>query len=90
MNRLLLIAVFLEVGVVLLVVPWSHFWERNYFAESLPLVQALITNNFVRGAISGLGLLNLVAGISEIVSLLMARRSEQPPSIISSADAGKD
>jgi hypothetical protein len=89
-NRLLLIAVFLEVGFVLLVVPWSRFWERNYFAESLPFIQILITNGFVRGAVSGLGLLNIVAGVAEIASLLMARRSEPPPSIISGVETGKD
>jgi xanthine/uracil permease len=81
-NRLLLIAVFLEVGVVLLVVPWSRFWDRNYFAESLPLVQAVISNGFVRGAISGLGLLNLLAGLMELMSLLMARRSDAPSSVV--------
>ena len=82
MNRLLLIAVFLEVGIVLLVVPWSRFWDRNYFAESLPFVQAVMSNGFVRGAISGLGLLNLFAGLIELVSLLMARRSETPTSVV--------
>lgn len=81
MNRWLLIAVFLEVGFVLLVAPWSRFWERNYFVESLPLVEALVTNLFVRGAVSGLGVLNLVAGLSELTSLLLARRSNDPASM---------
>lgn len=81
MNRWLLIAVFFEVGFVLLVVPWSPFWERNYFAESVPVVNALVTNGFVRGAVSGLGLLNLLAGIAELASLLLARRSGDPPSV---------
>jgi hypothetical protein len=81
-NRLLLIAVFLEVGVVLLVVPWSRFWDRNYFAESMPLVQAIVSNAFVRGAVSGLGILNLMAGLMELVSLMVARRSDEPPSVV--------
>ena len=82
MRRLLLIAVFLEVGIVLLVVPWSGYWEQNYFAVLLPPVHALITNHFVRGAVSGLGVLNLVAGISELSSFFLANRSEEPPSVI--------
>ena len=36
MRRLLLIAFFLEVGFVLIVVPWSAYWDRNYFALALP------------------------------------------------------
>lgn len=79
MNRWLLIAVFFEVGFVLLVVPWSRFWERNYFVESLPLLEAIVTNAFVRGAVSGLGLLNLLAGVAEITSLMLARRTEDSP-----------
>ena len=75
MRRLLLVAFFLEVGFVLIVIPWSTFWDRNYFAESIPLVQAVVTNNFVRGAVSGLGIINIAAGIWELVALLVAGRA---------------
>jgi hypothetical protein len=78
LRRLLLIAFFLEVGFVLAVVPWSTYWDRNYFAETLPFVHALITNDFVRGAVSGLGVVNIAAGIAEIVSVFSARRHEDP------------
>lgn len=78
MRRLLLIAFFLEVGFVLIVVPWSAYWDRNYFAQALPLVQGIITNNFVRGAVSGLGIINVAAGASELVSLMLSRNVERP------------
>ena len=76
MMRLLLIAFFLEVGFVLAVVPWSSYWDRNYFAETFPLLRELITNNFVRGAVSGLGVVNVAAGVAELFSLFVARRDE--------------
>lgn len=66
LSRLLYIAYFLEVGLILVFVPWSAFWERNYFSESLPLLQAIVKNNFVRGAVSGIGVLNLVAGLADL------------------------
>jgi len=72
--RLLLTALFFEVGIVLSVVPWSVYWDRNYFAESVPLLHLLVTNNFVRGAVTGLGLLNLGTAIVELLSLFSARR----------------
>ena len=68
------VAYFLEVGLLLVLVPWTAFWERNYFATTLPLVQVLLRNNFARGAVSGLGVVNLWMGFSEIASLLSARR----------------
>jgi hypothetical protein len=70
LTRLLYIAYFLEVGLILLFVPWSVFWERNFFAESLPLVHAVVKNNFVRGAISGIGVLNLLAGLVDLRTLI--------------------
>ena len=78
MIRLLLTALMLEAGLVLLVVPWSVYWERNYFAESLPLLHAFITNNFVRGAVSGLGVVNILAGLADLLSLVIARRASEP------------
>ena len=64
-------------GLLLIVLPWSTFWDRNYFASSWPLVQLLVANNFVRGAVSGLGIVNLVAGFAELAPLFSAR--ESPP-----------
>jgi hypothetical protein len=74
MMRLLTIVFFVEVGLVLAVVPWSTYWERNYIADLLPLLHAVITNYFFRGAVSGLGLVNLAAAVSELRALLAGRR----------------
>ena len=81
MRRLLLVAFSLEVGFVLIIIPWSPFWDSNYFGQLLPPLRTLMTNNFVRGAVSGLGLLNLTAGLAELVSILIARTPERPASI---------
>jgi hypothetical protein len=72
-KRLLLVALFLEIGFLLVVMPWSAFWDRNYFVQSLPVVAVLLTNNFVRGGVTGLGLVNLYLGFSELVRALSAR-----------------
>jgi hypothetical protein len=81
MKRLLFIAFFLEVGFVLIVVPWSAYWDRNYFAQALPVMHGLITNNFVRGAVSGIGVINVAAGVSELVSLMLSRQVDRPAPI---------
>lgn len=81
MKRLLLVAFFFEVGFVLIVIPWSAFWDRNYFAQVAPPLRVLITNNFFRGAVSGLGVINILAGLAELISLVLARSSDRPASI---------
>jgi hypothetical protein len=89
-KRLLLIAFFFEIGFALLVVPWSAFWDRNYFAEALPWIHPFITNNFVRGAVSGLGLVNIFTGLGEIVSILLARNMESPTTPFTATPLTKD
>lgn len=81
MKRLLLVAFFFEIGFVLIVIPWSAFWDRNYFAQVAPPLETLMTNNFFRGAVSGLGVINVLAGLVELVSMLLARSSDRPASI---------
>lgn len=76
MKRLLIVAFFFEFGFALLIVPWSAFWDRNYFAEMVPALHAVITNNFVRGAVSGLGVINLLSGLGELISIILARKTD--------------
>jgi hypothetical protein len=73
LSRLLYLAYFVEVGLLLLVVPWTPFWERNYFAQLWPGVEPLLRNNMVRGAVSGLGVVNLWAAMSELAGLFGLR-----------------
>ena len=69
MMPLLLAAFFLEVGFVLLVVPWSSYWDRNFLSQAWPPLHAVLTSNYVRGAISGLGIVNVLAAVTEVAEL---------------------
>jgi hypothetical protein len=73
-TRLLFVVYFLEVGLLLVLLPWFSFWERNFFADSVPLLGAIARNYYVRGAVSGLGLVNVGAAVSELVGIFASRR----------------
>lgn len=90
MRRLLIVALFLEIGLALLVLPWTSYWERNAFGEWMPPLRALITNDFVRGGVSGLGLLNIAAGAVELVSMFMSRDLPSPILSIDRSSAAED
>ena len=62
----LMIVVCLEVGLLLVVVPWTSNWDHNYFLQRLPGLRNFILSPFARGAVSGLGLLNLWIGTGQI------------------------
>ena len=71
---------------MLIVLPWwPAFWEHNYFALAWPSLRMLMTNNFVRGAVSGLGVVNLFAGFADL-ALLFATRDPQEPGEIALHD----
>ena len=80
MKRLLLVALFLETGFLLIVIPWFPYWDRNYFAQWVSPLHTLMTNNFVRGAVSGLGIVNIAAGLAELLSLVLGYRRIESPS----------
>jgi len=73
LSRLVFLAYFVEVGLLLLVVPWSPYWERNYFVQLWPALEIVARNNLVRGAVSGLGVINLWAAMSELGGLFGLR-----------------
>jgi hypothetical protein len=62
----LLIAFFIEAGLLLVILPWSAFWERNYFVYAWPALEPLLSSGYCRGGVTGLGLLNLAVGVSDM------------------------
>ncbi len=73
----MIVALLIEAGLLLILIPWSAFWDRNYFVESLPALGALLTNNFVRGAVSGLGVVNLLAALGELADMFGGRSTQR-------------
>jgi hypothetical protein len=55
----------LEMGIVLVLFPWSSMWDRNYFFTLAPRWAALFASSYVRGAVSGIGLVNVAIAVSE-------------------------
>ena len=65
LRRLLFAAYFFEVGFLLIVLPWTTLWDRNYLFDALPQLRTWLLSPYLRGAVSGLGLFNLGLGIAE-------------------------
>jgi hypothetical protein len=59
----------LEIGLYLSIVPWTESWDGNYFSGLLPQMKSYWDNLYVRGAVSGLGAVNLYISLIEIFRL---------------------
>jgi hypothetical protein len=77
-TRLLFAAYFLEAGLILIVAPWSAFWDRNFFAESVPALENVLASPFARGAVSGVGAITAIAGLAELAAVFLMRRRSEP------------
>jgi hypothetical protein len=66
----------LELGLFLLVYPWTVPWKVNFIPALVPLFRPLWMNGYFRGAVSGLGMLNLWVALIELFRL----RRFTPPS----------
>lgn len=69
LGILLFVLVCFEVGVFLLVFPWMNYWGSNWIAGLSPWVRGFWLSPYFRGALSGLGLLNIYISLAEVFRL---------------------
>lgn len=61
--RVPILLVWLLFGLALILVPWSDIWEANYFVYQYPGLGLIAENTFLRGAVSGLGFMNVLLSL---------------------------
>jgi hypothetical protein len=76
LAHLLSILSSLLVGLVLLAAPWTTLWDSNWLLQPQPALRDLLLSPFTRGAVSGLGLINILIALHDLRARLveMARR----------------
>ncbi len=69
-RRLLLVlqvVVGVWAGMLLAVLPWTPVWTNNAMFLRYPALKLIFINNFFRGALSGVGLVDIWMGVWEAV-----------------------
>ncbi len=62
-----------EIGILLMIIPWKPYWDDNFFLYFITgklhaaWVATFLKHKLVRGAVSGLGVLNILAGVYDII-----------------------
>jgi hypothetical protein len=64
----------LEAGLFFTVVPWTRVWTLNPWLHESVAIAVWADNPFVRGFVSGIGVVHLLVGTRELVRLARARR----------------
>jgi len=73
LGTLLFVLVSFEVGAFLLLFPWMEYWDHNSIAALAPWMRDVWDSAYFRGALSGLGLVNIYIALAEIFRLRRPR-----------------
>jgi len=65
----LFVAFCLSIGLFLLIFPWTELWDVNYFSTWIPEWHQYWDNMYVRGGISGIGVVNVYISFAEMFRL---------------------
>ena len=66
MAALLSILSSLLVGIVLVFAPWTSLWDSNWLLPLWPGLRGFLTSAFTRGAVTGIGLVNVLLALSDV------------------------
>jgi len=67
-QRLLLgieVAISVWTGILVLVLPWTRLWTENPLLGTLPGLKLALNFTFIRGMISGVGLVDIWMGVAD-------------------------
>ncbi len=72
--HILLVLLCFELGVLLVFLPWSAFWERNYFLTRYPDLIPWLLSPYARGAVTGLGVLDILIAAGAVLPRSASKR----------------
>jgi len=61
------VMVWVELGMILVVVPWTHAWIDNGLVLNYPRIREFLSIDFVRGVVTGVGLLDIWVGVWQAI-----------------------
>lgn len=67
LSLVILVVFCFYVGLLVFLLPWTRYWNENHYLLIWPSLATLMNSGFARGLVSGLGLLDVWVGISEII-----------------------
>lgn len=76
LRNVLWLLILFEVGIVLVFLPWLQIWESNYFLGQYPALRPYLLHPSLRGAITGLGALDVLLAI-DLARILLRMKTTQ-------------
>ena len=69
----------LEAGLFFTIVPWTRVWTLNPLLQHHLAISLWANNAYVRGFVSGFGVVHLIIGVRDILRINAARKGSGIP-----------
>jgi len=68
MSLVVLVLFCFYIGALMAVLPWSpRYWDQNGWLLAHPALEAVLQQGWVRGLVTGVGLIDIWIGVSELL-----------------------
>jgi hypothetical protein len=64
-----------EIGLFLVIIPWSELWEGNYLLSYVPAFRPLVLHSIFRAGVTALGGIDILIGLSELRHFVKSLRT---------------
>jgi hypothetical protein len=78
MTRLLFALYLIEIGLLLVVSPWTSWWSRNYFADLVPVVGWIMATTEARVSVVVTGVVTAAIGVTDLHHVIVRRIERRP------------
>ncbi len=67
LGRVVLAFAWFDLGLMVMLLPWSHLWENNSLLAQHPGLIPIVLSGYVRGIVSGIGVLDMLIAAEALV-----------------------
>ncbi|MDE3137586.1 MAG: hypothetical protein KGL59_13500 [Acidobacteriota bacterium] len=67
LGRVVLAFAWFDLGLLVMLLPWTRLWESNSLLAHYPGLIPIVLSGYVRGIVSGIGVLDMVIAADALV-----------------------
>lgn len=67
LGRVVLAFIWFDLGLLILLLPWSHLWESNPLLMRYPALVPFMLSGYVRGLVSGIGVIDMIMAADALI-----------------------
>jgi hypothetical protein len=67
LGRVVLAFLWFDLGLLVLLLPWTHLWENNSLLMQHPGLIPIVLSGYMRGIVSGIGVIDMLMAADALI-----------------------